>query len=329
MDYTNLLKRAWELVWNNKFMFVLGFLAALSGGGGGGGGGNFNSGSPGSGDDITLPPDVVNNIEQFWVQYAVLIVAVIIFFILLGIAFWLLSMIGRAGMVSSAVRLDAGETVTLRDAFSVGTSKLGSMVGLSLLMYGPFILFGLIAFVAFAATIGTAVLAEFSGSGGDMEALGAGIGGLFICFGLLACLIVPLSLLVSVVYPFAMRGLVLYDYGAVESVRHGWQIVKENVGDIIVLAILFFVIGILFGIVAAIVLVPLAAIIFLPTILPMINSGTVQIANIVILIIGGIFLGVAGAAINSIFISFRSTAVTLAYQQFIGKNNVEKEVQLV
>ena len=29
MDYSALLRRSWELVWNNKFMFVLGFLAAL------------------------------------------------------------------------------------------------------------------------------------------------------------------------------------------------------------------------------------------------------------------------------------------------------------
>jgi hypothetical protein len=55
MDYESLLRRAWDIVWNNKYLIVLGALASLGSGGGGGGGGGGNgrfSGGPG----ITVTP---------------------------------------------------------------------------------------------------------------------------------------------------------------------------------------------------------------------------------------------------------------------------------
>lgn len=327
MDYTNLLKRAWEIVWNNKFMFVLGFLAALAGGSGGGGS-NFSTGGPGSGgDDINIPPEIAANIERYWAEYATILIVLVIFFIMLGIVFWLVSLVGKAGLISSAARLDAGESVSFGEAFSVGSNKLVSMVGLNLLLYGPFIVAGLVAFLIAAATVGSVMVAEISGASGNLEGMIGAFGGLFVCFGLLACLLVPFSLLVNVVYPFSLRGLVLYDYGVVDSVRHGWQVVRDNVGEVIVLIVIFLVIGFLFGIVAAAVLVPLGALLFLPTILPMINSGTITVANAVFLVLAGIVVGIAAAALNSVLIAYRSTAVTLAYQQFIGKTNPNKLVQ--
>ena len=319
MDYGNLLKRSWNIVWNNKFMFVLGFLAALgSGGSGGGGNSNFNFSNSGS-NDLNLPPEFAANIERYWAQFAGVVVALVCFFIILGIVFWLLSLVGQTGLISAASRIDSGETVTLGEAFGEGTAKLGKMVGLNLVLYGPFLLFGLIVFGVFAALLGPAVAAEFSGTGGNFDAVAGAIGGFTICFGILACLIVPLSILVNIIYPFAQRGLILQDQGIMESIRHGWKVIRENVGDVLLLIILFLVIGVAFGIVAAIVLIPLALLIFLPNILTMVNSGTLEMANIIFLIGGGICLGLLGAAINSIMIAFRSTTVTLAYHEFINK----------
>lgn len=324
MDYTQLLKRAWDIVWNNKFMFVLGFLAALGGGGGSGGGNsNFNFSSDFENNDFNIPPEFAQNIEQYWAQFAGLLVLFIGLAIILAIVFWLVSLIGQAGLISSASRLDAGENTTLKSAFSDGVSKLGSMVGLNLVLYGPFLLLGIVAFGFMAATIGTAVIGELSGSDVNFDAIAPLFGSSFICFALLACLMVPISIVISIVYPFAQRGIVLKELGIIDSIKHGWKVVRENVGDVIVLIIIFAVIGVLFGIVAAVVLVPIGLVIFLPTILSMVNGGTLEIANIVFMIIGGIFLGLLGAAINSIFLAYRSTAVTLAYEEF-GNKAVEK-----
>jgi hypothetical protein len=45
MDYGWVLKRAWEITWKFKGLWVLGILASCSSGGGGGGGGGGSSGS--------------------------------------------------------------------------------------------------------------------------------------------------------------------------------------------------------------------------------------------------------------------------------------------
>jgi len=321
MDYGNLLKRAWHIVWNNKFMFVLGFLAALGSGGGSGsrgGSGNFNV--SGSNNDFNLPPGFIENIEQYWVEFAGILIALVCFFVILGFVFWLLSLVGQTGLISAAARIDSGESVTLGEAFAEGTGKLGKMVGLNLVLYGPFMLFGLIAFGIIAVLIGPAVAAEFSGTGNNLDALAGAIGGVTICLGILACILVPLGILVNIIYPFAQRGLILQGYGIVDSVRHGWKVVRDNVGDVILLIILFVVIGFVFGIVMAIALIPLALLIFVPTVMSMIDGGTLEVANILFLIGGGICLGLLGAAINAIMIAFRSTTVTLAYQEFINKS---------
>ena len=42
MDYGQLFRRGWEIVWQNKYLFVLGFLAALGAGGNGGSGINYD-----------------------------------------------------------------------------------------------------------------------------------------------------------------------------------------------------------------------------------------------------------------------------------------------
>ena len=62
MDYGKLFRRGWEIVWQNKYLFILGFLAALGGGGGGNSGSNFNYNVPGGND---FPADAVEEMTQF------------------------------------------------------------------------------------------------------------------------------------------------------------------------------------------------------------------------------------------------------------------------
>ena len=65
MDYGNLLKRSWDIVWHNKFLFILGFLAALGSGGTNGnrgGQGNFNY----TYDSSDIPTEMLTQIQTFW-----------------------------------------------------------------------------------------------------------------------------------------------------------------------------------------------------------------------------------------------------------------------
>jgi hypothetical protein len=319
MDYGNLLSRAWRIVWNNKFLLVLGFLAALgSGGGNGGGGPNVNFG----GRDFDLPPGTADNIDRFVSQFGPLFAGLICLGVVLGIVLWLVRLVAQAGLISAASRIDAGEKVTLGEAFSAGTSKLGRMVGINVLMYGPFTLLGLIAAGFGIITAGTAVLNEMSvGGPRDIEGLLGGMSIIIFCVICLLCLLLPLLLVVTAIYPFAQRGAVLNDLGVIDSIRHGWNVLRANLGEIILLIVIFVVIGIAFGVVLAIIFIPLAFLALGPTIIGMVSSGNVGVVEVATAAFGFICLGLLAAALNSVVVAFRSTAVTLAYQQFVAKTS--------
>ncbi len=320
MDYGNLLQRSWNIVWNNKFMFVLGFLAALgSGGSGGGNSGGSNFNFSGSADDFDVPVEMLETLEQYWVQFGAVIIGLTLLGIVLSIVFWLVRLVAQAGLISSAARIDAGEKVSFGDAFGVGTEMIGKMLGLNILMYGPFFLFGLIMFGVGAAIFAPIVMAEFSGNSAQAVEDFGSLGIFGLCAGVLACLAVPLSLFVSVIYPFAQRGVVLKEMGTVESVRHGFQVVRENAGDVILLIVLFLVLGFVFGIIMAIVLIPFAFLAMGPAFLSLIAGEGFEAIDFALMAGGAVCLGLVGAAVNSIMIAFRSTTVTLAYQEFTNK----------
>ena len=317
MDYGHLFRRSWEIVWENKFLFILGFLAALSGGGGNGGGRgniNFPSSSSSSGP---FPSDFPSEFGDFWAQYGGLFIGLICFLIILGIVFWLVSLAAQGGMIEAVDRIEAGEKMSFGKAFSAGVGRIGSLVGLHLLINAPFILIGLLFTGLFAGFFINLI------QQGDNfpDAAGGFFAFLAVCGGLLVCVLIPLGLVVTVVHPFAQRGLMLQKLGIVDSIRHGWQIVKDNVGDVILLIVAFLVIGIMFGIVTAIVAIPFAFAAMGPFLWDAIqgNSFNIGTTEIVGMVIGGVCLGLVGAAINAALTAYRSTTVTLAYHQFVQK----------
>ncbi|MFQ5398923.1 MAG: hypothetical protein ACE5E7_04915 [Anaerolineae bacterium] len=312
MDYGNLLSRAWQIVWYNKFMFILGFLAALgSGGRGGGGNVNFRTSSR------DIPPEMVDNFQRFLDRFGFVIIGLVCVLFVLAILFWLLRLTAQGGLISAAARIDAGEKVTLSEAFAAGAGKLGRVVGINVLMYGPFTLVGLVGALTVLAMVTAALSA---GGGGAPEAVVGSLGILMICLACLACLMIPGLVVVSGVYPFAQRGIILQDLGVIASIRHGWQVVRENLGEVVLLIILFLVIGGLFTFALALVLIPLAFLSLGPAAIRMMSTQAVETLDILMIVGGGICLGFVAAAVQSILVAFRSTAVTLAYQEFVGKH---------
>jgi hypothetical protein len=318
MDYGKLLSRAWTIVWNHKFMIVLGFLAAL---GAGGPSLNFNFGS----GDFDLPPDLARSIERLLEQMAPLLIGVGCLVVLLGLVFWLIRLVARAGMIDAAARLDTGEKVTFGQAFGAGTTKLLPMVGLNLVLYGAFVILAIVAIIGIFATVGAAILGTLGGEA-DLEALVGGFSLVALCISLLACLSVPFYLIVSVIYPFAQRGLVLQKLGVMAAIGHGWSVIKRNLSDVLLLIVLFVFLQIVVSTLAALVLIPVGLVVLVPVVMNVLATGTMGVGGVLTLLGGGICLGVLGAIVNAILVAFRSTTVTLAYQEFLLRGELPKAV---
>ena len=310
MDYGYIFSRSWHIVWQNKWMFVLGFLAAV---GAGSGGGNLSL-SP-----DTLPPDIAAEFERLMATIAPLLVAGICLGLIVAIIFWLIRLASQAGMIQSAHLLDSEIDTSFGEAFTAGISKIWQLIGVNVVLYGPMIVVGLIFASIVFATVGLSVFQDVQGTAGDFEALFASLGVVMICAALLFCLLVPLSIVVTFIYPFAQRGIVLRDMGVMESIRHGWDVIKNNIGEVILLAIFFVVIGFIFNFIVGLALLPFAFLSFGPTFFDLMINNSVDVQDILLLIGGGICLGLVGSVVNSIHIAFRSTAVTLAYKEFTGK----------
>ncbi|MCP4419552.1 MAG: hypothetical protein GY805_23315 [Chloroflexi bacterium] len=325
MDYEQLFRRGWEIVWQNKFLFILGFLAALGSGGGSGGGSNFNYNIPSSSSSTTdpFPEEFASEVTQFWGEFGGLILGLICFFFILGIVFWLIRLAAQGGMIEAVDRIEAGEKMSFGSSFSAGVGRIGSLIGLNLLINAPFIIFGLLL----AGTGGFFFTSIVQDGGTISDMMGGFFGILAICGGLLACVLFPLGIVVTLVQPFAQRGLMIKQLGVVDSIRHGWQILRNNIGDILLLAIAFLVIGFLFGLVTVVFMIPFAFLAMGPFLLDAFQGGDFNFGTteIVTLAVGGICMGLVAAAVNSALTAYRSATVTLAYQQFAQKDGLPKE----
>ncbi len=325
MDYGNLLRRSWNVIWNHKFMLVLGFLAALGSGAGSGGGSNSNYTADGS-EFESLPfesfPQIADNMEAVMAGVAAvsaIIVGLLCFFLIVAIVLWLVRLTAQAGMIDAAYRLDAGEKVTFGQAISAGWHKLGRMVGLNLVLFGLFFLFLIIGLLVLGLGAGVTA-AGAAASEGDVGALVGGLGaGLFALICCLMCVFLLVAILVSVLYPFAQRAAVLEDRGVFASISRGWQVIRDNLGEVIVLLILFMILGFLVGAVTFAVFIPVAALAFAPTAIRLFSGGTFEVMDIVLASGGLLCMILFGAAINAIFVAFRSAALTLAYGEFTSK----------
>ncbi len=336
MDYGDIFRRSWNIIWKNKFMLFLGFLAALGSGGSFNGsssnsGSNFSFGSEDFPQGMPFDPNMIeqfgSRMEEFWIAFGALFLGLICVAFIIGIILWLVRLTAQAGMIDAASRLDAGEEVTLGAALSAGWHRIWRMVGLDLVIGLFFMVFALIMGLLIAMMVGAGVFS--AAASGDSEALGAlmsSISILVLCLCCLLCLFVPIAIVVGVIKTFAQRALVLENKGVIASLRRGWQVVKANVGPIIILLIVFVLLGLLVGAVMLVIFIPVLAISFGPLALRFFGSEPLQFIDFLMVCGGILFMWLVGALIQAVLAAFSSTVYTLAYQDFTNKSLDEKAV---
>jgi hypothetical protein len=314
MDYGALFTRAWNIIWNNKFLWVLGFLVALgSGGGGSSGRANFSVGQ----EEL---PGVITDLERLMATLAPMFVALACIAGLIGIVLWLLRLVSEAGLISAVARIDGGEQVTLGQAFSAGSGYLFSMVGLNLLLFLPLIVLLVIAFAVAAVGGGAGIAAAIAAD--DPTAMLGSMGIIIPCLCLALCLIAILSIVLGILYPFAQRGIVLRGLGVVESIRQAWRFVTQNLGQIILVWLGLFLIGLVIGAIVAAILLPLSALAVVPAIITATQGGEFGVVEVVTVVLGGLVVVFLAALFSSVFKSYQSALWTLVYQQLVGKEKV-------
>ena len=311
MNYGDTLRRGWQVTWNNKWLWLLGFLAALGGGGG------FSSST--GGDGGTTAPGTTPNIEPGMLA-AIIGGAALLFCIafIVGILLWLVSLASKGGLITAVAELDREQPSSFGRAFRQGWKKLLPLVGMTLLLFAVVIILAIIMGVGFAGTIAAAVAAGTSGGSDALTGILGTAGFVFLC---LLCLIIPLTLVLNLIYAFAYRGIMLRDMPVMDSIRHGWRVVREHLGEIVLLGLLFVVVNVVIALIAGTImgLVGLSSGLFSL----LMSGGEPTTTQIVTAGIGMLATFVIFAIISAIFTAWRSATFTLAYQQWTGKDTLK------
>jgi hypothetical protein len=299
-NFGEVLSRAWQIVWRHKVLWIFGIFAGCGRGGGGNGGGSGNTGFQTQGPD--LPPQVMRWLEviaENLLTFAAIGIGLICLLWLLGI---FLGTIGRIGLIRGTSGADRGtESLIFGQLFSESLPYFWRVFGLSLLLAIPFLV---VLAMVFAGVL--ALVLGASGAGDEaMFGLVAMVPIIIAC----ACILVPIMIVVGLIVRQAERAIVLENMSVFPALSRGWDVFRANLGPIIVMAIILFIINLAVGFVIAI---PVFLLV-IPTMFAFM-AGEAQNWNPLAVMGVGLCLYIPVALLlNGIAIAFSESAWTLTY----------------
>jgi ABC-type multidrug transport system fused ATPase/permease subunit len=232
MNIGEVLSRSWKITWKYKVLWIFGILAGCASGGGSGGSGNGLSYTYDRGD---LPP-WWNSGRPFHInipdwQVALIVIMALLFVLLLIALFIFLGTIGKVGLIRGAQQADGdAEKITFGELFSGSMHYFWRVFGLNLLV-------GVLIFVALIALVLVGIISA-----------AVTLGLALICLIPLACVLVPVMWFIWVIVEQASIAIVVENLGILDGLRRGWEVVRLNLGAMIVMDLLLVLgVGLLGG----------------------------------------------------------------------------------
>ena len=296
MDISAIFKRAWEITWKHKGLWLLGILA------------NCSSGSSQTSSNVSSMPQYNVSGGEFpqidhWLQsvpegtWIAIGIAVIGGFILLALIFWVLAAIGNGGLIAGFQMAETGETVTLASAFRQGFRYFWKLLVIQLIL-------GL-------ASLAVILPVVFGGALMSILTLGIGL----ICFIPLICLLIPLGIALSIYTLLTQIALIVEELDIVAAFKRAWDVFRSNLGEVIVMGLILGVGGFIVGLILAIPFILMV----LPFITGLIvNTESSTIAGLSLTLIGILFYFPVLLLASGIMRTFITGSWTLTYRSLIG-----------
>mgnify|MGYP001118586441 CR=1 FL=1 len=347
MDHIKVLKRAWEITWRYRVLWIFGIILALTAGGGGGGngpqatfGGNGNGGFPPPGD-FSMPeisPRVVTALIVIGIGLACVIVVLVI-----------ASVVARYVAETALIRMvndyeETGEQRSVRQGFRLGWSRTTFRLFLIRLLTGlPLALAFILLFVLTAGLVIPSVMAI------DAHNVTIGVIGIVAATGLFFLslfLLILVSVVLSLLRKFFWRACALEELGVIEAIRQGFGVVRHHWQDVLVMWLIM--VGVSIGWIIAMIAI---TIVLFPVILLLIVVGGV-LGGLPALLIGGlaslffegavpwILAAVVGGPIFILVVAapwiflgglmevFKSSTWTLTYRELRALEGLEIETEM-
>ncbi len=314
-NFGEVLSRAWQIIWKHKVLWIFGILASCTRSGS-----NFNSnsswregGDGGFGGTPDFPPQLqrlIETISENMATFIAITIAVICIFWIVAI---FLGTIGKIGLIRGTWQAEGvTDNLIFGQLFSESTPYFWRMFGLSLIMGLPFLVL-----IAVLVAGGLAFGIALSQGGSNTAALG-GLLALVPLFIGCMCLLIPVGFVINMIVRQAQNAIVLEDAGVLPSISRGWDIFRNNLGPIIVMAIILTVIGLVAGFIIAL---PVLVVVIPATIAFVVGNAQ----NWTPMIVAGALLCLyipISMLINGILVAYTESVWTLTYMRLTRKPDV-------
>jgi hypothetical protein len=292
--YIDILKQAGQIVWENNFLLWFGFLMAL--------------GSPGSfniernSENFGVREETVQKmIESHWQ----IILALAGSMIVIGIVFFLVSLVAKAGLIRSVYAISHQRKTCFSEGWYSGKKYFGKLFRLSVVFF--------LAIFLTLIILSVPVIYLFAAKSWISATL----------VGLLAVAIfLPLLFIFSITKTFAEFYVILSNLSLWSAIESGYEILLKNMLHSIIFSLLILAVAIVSGII----LVPIIAI----ALLILVPSGFIffslgKIAFGLFLTIAVLLFLIVILFISSIFRTFETTAWTLFFWEIAKVEKAESE----
>ncbi len=211
MDYGGLVKRALDIMWKFKYLWIFGFFLEF-GSGGGGGMGSWSDGF----DRCKLPVcDFFGRISLMSILIPLILIALVVF-----VLFVILYVISQGGLIHCVSRIESGDKPALRDGWNAGVANFWRVLGIAVLMIICF-------FAAILLILGPFVLLIIANKI-------VGILSAVVFIPLFFVLVVVISLISL----YAYRVCIIGGKGVFDSIAGGWEMLTGNLGKTLVVALI-------------------------------------------------------------------------------------------
>jgi hypothetical protein len=298
MDFGYVLKRAWQIIWKFKVLWIFGILASCGQASSSGG---SNSGYRFSVQESNASPQIEHYFSRLdpTVIGILIVIGIIVVLALVVIAI-LLGTVGRVGLIRGTVKAEQGaERLTFGELWREGLAYFWRVFGLNLVI-------GVLVFLAIMVIL----------FGGVVLTIGT-LGLFVLCLLPIICLLVPVMWAVSVIIEQANVALVVENLSIPEAIKRGWQVVWDNIGTMIVMSLILILgVGIIGGAIIGLPVLAVAA----PAVVG-IAAGTTEAIRNGLIVSGLLFLVYLPLllVLSGILRAYTSSAWTLTFLRVTNK----------
>lgn len=312
MNYADLVRDAFWITWQNRYLWFFGLFAGV----GGTSDLNFNFPPGGGGPDNDFEGGGAS--APFFGQFpfgdpipgvgVAGLVGLFLLGFLLFLIFLALVVVSNGGLADSVAAIEGGNRRSFGSTWRAGIARFWRVLGYYIL----FFLIGLALLIAIAGPLGLVIAAVFAGT----EAAGVRVTTVVLAVLVAIPLLIVVFVSLSIIAQFALREIVVRGQRVFASIGGGLRIFWRNLGRSILVWLIQIALIIVATIALALVSALVGLILFLPTILLSVAEYTT--AAIVTGIMAGVILVPILIVVAAALGTFNHAYWTLAYLRITG-----------